>query len=159
MCCGQLASYAKSALLSATPFFLLSIFPPSSIQRMFVVAAALRRGYSVDTLYDLTRIDPWFLNKFKNIIDMQMRLESCASPAATPTNGEARETDAAAAAAAAATAAAAADKSPSGLPLSKDILLEAKKLGFSDKQIAVALAQTEVNVRAFREENGEDSQH
>ena len=46
-------------------------------------------------------------------------------------------------------------KPSSGLPLSKKILLEAKKLGFSDKQIAVALAQTEVNVRAFREEHGE----
>ena len=126
---------------------------------MFVVAAALRRGYSVETLYDLTRIDPWFLNKFKNIIDMQMRLESCASPPSSPTNAEGAATSVAltatTSAAAAAAVAVASDSSSSGLPLSKEILLEAKKLGFSDKQIAVALAQTEVNVRAFREEHGE----
>ena len=40
-------------------------------------------------------------------------------------------------------------------PTFREDLLKAKKLGFSDKQIAAALSQTEVNVRAFREENGE----
>ena len=48
---------------------------------MFVVAAALRKGYSVEKLYDLTRIDPWFLNKLKNIIEMQLKLECFSSSA------------------------------------------------------------------------------
>nr|MBE5724556.1 rudimentary [Cucujiformia] len=45
-------------------------------KRMFVVAAALRKGYSVDKLYKLTKIDRWFLRKMKNIIDWNKYLES-----------------------------------------------------------------------------------
>ena len=37
-------------------------------KRIFVVAAALKAGYSVERLYELTRIDPWFLTKLQNII-------------------------------------------------------------------------------------------
>ena len=45
-------------------------------KRMFVLAAALKEGYSIDRLYELTKIDCWFLQKMKNIIDYQMALES-----------------------------------------------------------------------------------
>nr|NVI70393.1 rudimentary [Cucujiformia] len=45
-------------------------------KRMFVLAAALNTGYSIDKLYKLTRIDPWFLKKMKNIIDWNKYLES-----------------------------------------------------------------------------------
>ncbi|XP_050402847.1 CAD protein isoform X2 [Patella vulgata] len=38
-------------------------------RRIFVLAAALKQGYNVDKLYELTAIDRWFLNKFKNITD------------------------------------------------------------------------------------------
>nr|NVI70433.1 rudimentary [Cucujiformia] len=45
-------------------------------KRMFVVAAALKTGYNVDELYKLTKIDRWFLQKMKNIIDWTTYLES-----------------------------------------------------------------------------------
>ncbi|KAL3268514.1 hypothetical protein HHI36_007625 [Cryptolaemus montrouzieri] len=45
-------------------------------KRMFVIAAALKEGYSVDKLYNLTKIDRWFLRKMKNIIDWNTYLES-----------------------------------------------------------------------------------
>nr|NVI70464.1 rudimentary [Cucujiformia] len=45
-------------------------------KRMFVVAAALKEGYTVDRLYELTKIDRWFLKKMKNIIDWNTFLES-----------------------------------------------------------------------------------
>nr|MBE5724540.1 rudimentary [Cucujiformia] len=45
-------------------------------KRMFVVAAALKEGYTVDKLFDLTKIDRWFLQKMKNIIDWNSYLES-----------------------------------------------------------------------------------
>nr|NVI70401.1 rudimentary [Cucujiformia] len=45
-------------------------------KRMFVVAAALKKGYSVDKLYNLTKIDKWFLQKMKNIVDWNTQLES-----------------------------------------------------------------------------------
>lgn len=44
-------------------------------KRMLVLAAALKSGYSVDRLYELTQIDKWFLQKFKNIIDITIDLE------------------------------------------------------------------------------------
>nr|NVI70481.1 rudimentary [Cucujiformia] len=45
-------------------------------KRMFVIAAALKNGYSIDKLYNLTKIDRWFLQKMKNIIDWNTFLES-----------------------------------------------------------------------------------
>ena len=45
-------------------------------KRIFVVAAALKAGYTVDKLYQLTRIDPWFLHKMKNIIAFHTFLET-----------------------------------------------------------------------------------
>nr|NVI70419.1 rudimentary [Cucujiformia] len=45
-------------------------------KRMFVVAAALKKGYTVDRLYELTKIDKWFLQKMKNIIEWNTHLES-----------------------------------------------------------------------------------
>ena len=44
-------------------------------KRMFVLAAAFRAGYSTQRLYDLTKIDSWFLAKLKNIIDWYGVLE------------------------------------------------------------------------------------
>lgn len=44
-------------------------------KRMFVLAAAIKTGYSIDQLYKLTKIDRWFLEKMKNIIDYYVLLE------------------------------------------------------------------------------------
>lgn len=45
-------------------------------KRMFVLAAAIKAGYSIDRLYELTKIDRWFLSKFKNIISYYDLLEN-----------------------------------------------------------------------------------
>ena len=45
-------------------------------KRIFVLASALKAGYTVDHLYDLTKIDRWFLNKMKNIADHERLLET-----------------------------------------------------------------------------------
>lgn len=45
-------------------------------KRIFVLAAAFRAGYSVDQLYQLTKIDRWFLHKMKNITDQERLLET-----------------------------------------------------------------------------------
>ncbi|NXK68782.1 PYR1 protein, partial [Sylvietta virens] len=44
-------------------------------KRIFVLAAALRAGYSIERLYELTKIDRWFLHKMKNITDHAVLLE------------------------------------------------------------------------------------
>lgn len=49
-------------------------------KRIFVLAAALKANYSIDKLYQLTKIDRWFLHKLKNIIEMQTHLESISQP-------------------------------------------------------------------------------
>ena len=45
-------------------------------KRIFVLAAAIKAGYAVERLYKLTKIDRWFLHKFKNIVDWHTRLEN-----------------------------------------------------------------------------------
>uniref|UniRef100_A0A3Q2T4G5 Multifunctional protein CAD n=1 Tax=Fundulus heteroclitus TaxID=8078 RepID=A0A3Q2T4G5_FUNHE len=44
-------------------------------KRIFVLAAAFKAGYTVDQLYELTKIDRWFLHKMKNIADHERLLE------------------------------------------------------------------------------------
>ena len=41
---------------------------------MFVIAKALRMGYTVDRIHELSKIDKWFLFKMKNIIDIESKL-------------------------------------------------------------------------------------
>ena len=43
-------------------------------ERSFVVYEALKRGVSIDTIHDITKIDEWFLAKMKNIVEMENRL-------------------------------------------------------------------------------------
>lgn len=85
-------------------------------KRMFVLAAAIKAGYSVERLYKLTNIDPWFLHKMQGIIDLQNQLETCTT-------------------------------------LTLPLLLQAKKMGFSDKQIASFVSSTELNVREKRSQS------
>lgn len=86
--------------------------------KFFILAAALQSGYTIDKLYDLTKIDRWFLQKMKNIVGMYETLRRLGNRNDMP----------------------------------REILLAAKKIGFSDKQIASAIKSTEIAVRKQREE-------
>ncbi|HCM19235.1 MAG TPA: hypothetical protein DIC46_00335, partial [Porphyromonadaceae bacterium] len=44
-------------------------------QRIFVVSKAFRKGYTVDQIHELTKIDKWFLEKLYNIIETAEALE------------------------------------------------------------------------------------
>ena len=44
-------------------------------QRLFIVAEALRRGFSPEKINKITQYDLWFLDRFQNIVDMEDRLE------------------------------------------------------------------------------------
>lgn len=87
-------------------------------KRMFAVAAAMKAGYTIDRLYKLTKIDRWFLNKMKNIIDYYSVLENV-----------------------------------DHTKLSHDVLLGAKQIGFSDKQIAAVVKSSELVIRLQRQES------
>lgn len=43
-------------------------------ERILVIAEALRRNIDISEIYDITQIDPFFLQKFKNIVDMEETL-------------------------------------------------------------------------------------
>ena len=46
-------------------------------ERLFVIAEALRRGVSPKKINSITKVDIWFLDRMKNIIDMEERLMRC----------------------------------------------------------------------------------
>ena len=70
--------------------------------RVFAIAQALEQGYTVERIEELTKIDPWFLSRLKNIVDYTKVLA-----------GYNKIED-----------------------LPAEVLAEAKRLGFSDFQIA-----------------------
>ena len=53
---------------------LLAKLPEMTDERIFVVYAALKQGVSVDEVFNITKIDRWFLNKFVNLIRYEERL-------------------------------------------------------------------------------------
>lgn len=90
-------------------------------KRMFHLASAIKAGYTLKQLNELTQIDPWFLSKIINIIEYHTFLEGLHSKPAL---------------------------------LTYDVLLRAKQLGFSDKQIGQCVGSTELVVRKTRQELG-----
>ncbi len=88
-------------------------------RRMFAVAEAFRRGYTVDKVYELSRITPWFLAKIQNIVTLEKEL---------------------------------ATYSLQDVPF--ELLREAKRKGFSDKQIGRLMKRSELEVRQHRKTVG-----
>ena len=43
--------------------------------RVFAIAQALEEGYTIERIYELTKIDPWFIERMKNIVDFKTKLE------------------------------------------------------------------------------------
>ena len=83
---------------------------------LYYVAAALKKGISVEKIYKLSVIDPWFIEKIKNIVDIEKRLKES--------------------------------------NLETELLLEAKQLGFSDKQIGRAVEKDDMEIRQIRKNKG-----
>lgn len=45
-------------------------------QRIYVIAEALRKGIDYDTIYEITRIDRWFIDKIAVLVEMEYALET-----------------------------------------------------------------------------------
>ncbi|MEY2503727.1 MAG: carbamoyl-phosphate synthase large subunit [Verrucomicrobiota bacterium] len=82
-------------------------------ERIFHIAQAFQDGISIDEVFELTKIDRWFLHNLRQIVDEQAKLAS-------------------------------------GSPDLRRI----KKLGFSDRQLAVARGVSESEIRAERKAAG-----
>lgn len=48
-------------------------------KRIFIISKAMHKDYSIDQIHDLTKIDKWFLDKLKHIIDIDETLKKCTS--------------------------------------------------------------------------------
>ncbi|KAI0117260.1 carbamoyl-phosphate synth [Daldinia grandis] len=92
-----------------------------SDQRLFAIANAMHTGYSVDRIWELTKIDKWFLHKL-------MGLSQFSKEMATYTTGQ--------------------------ISQRPDLLLQGKRLGFSDRQLAKFWDSNELAVRRMRLEVG-----
>jgi carbamoyl-phosphate synthase large subunit len=44
-------------------------------KRMFAIVEAIKKGYSIDKIYKLSNVDPWFLYKIKNIVELEKKLK------------------------------------------------------------------------------------
>lgn len=87
-----------------------------SDQRLFALANAFDVGYSVQQAWELTKIDKWFLNKLKNLVDFGKSISEKYTNAFPP----------------------------------KDVMLKAKQLGFSDRQLAALVQSNELKLRDVR---------
>jgi carbamoyl-phosphate synthase large subunit len=85
-------------------------------ERLYEIAKALRMGISVEEIYRLSGIDPFFLYKIQNIIDMEDQLRALNL----------------------------------GHSSAVETIREAKRIGFSDEQIAVCQNTDEATIRKFR---------
>lgn len=85
-------------------------------ERLFIIGEALRRGYDWETIVEWSKIDKFFVWKFKKLIDFE--------------------------------------KTIAENKFNKEILLEAKRLGFSDINIAHLWETDHREIFKFRKENG-----
>ena len=85
-------------------------------KRILVVAEAMRQGWSTEKIHKLSGIDPWFLDKLRNIVEMGEQLKD--------------------------------------ERMSVELMDQAKKHGFSDKQIGFIRGESEMEVRKKRKELG-----
>ncbi|NRB43207.1 MAG: carbamoyl-phosphate synthase large subunit [Verrucomicrobiales bacterium] len=94
---------------------LLSKIAIPNAERIFYLREAFRNGMSVDELFGITGIDPWFLRQLQQICESEEKIAS----------------------------------NENGLTIRK-----AKKLGFSDRQIAHLKGTTELEIRERRKNEG-----
>ncbi len=85
-------------------------------QRLVAIRTAFRRGWSLEEIHEATRIDPWFLENIRELVDFEAELKNAL--------------------------------------LTKELLSTAKRLGYSDRQIAFAAGTTAEAVRALRADHG-----
>ncbi|OGU74784.1 MAG: carbamoyl phosphate synthase large subunit [Ignavibacteria bacterium RBG_16_34_14] len=92
-------------------------------KRMFAIAEALQCGYSIDKIYELTKITKWFLFKMKNIIETEKKIRDFGNHPFG--RGKPYE-------------------------ITEDLMKEAKQNGFSDLQIAMLTGSEEMSIRSLR---------
>ncbi|MEE0954840.1 MAG: carbamoyl-phosphate synthase large subunit [Eubacterium sp.] len=134
--------YAKDFNDKTLPELLDMLKYPTS-ERQFVMYEALRKGASIDQLYELTKIKKYFLEQMKELVEEEQQIiadahdmtrEAVARIELEGTGGDPART-------------------PGHLP-EKETLIQAKKDGFADKYISELAGVSEEEVRDARESYG-----
>ncbi|MDP1854378.1 MAG: carbamoyl-phosphate synthase large subunit, partial [Candidatus Omnitrophota bacterium] len=109
-------------------------------ERVFYIGDALRAGMEIEEIYSLSKIDRWFLQNIKEIVDLEKEIKLQAAPlssgqASCKPQAENKEVK---------------SLQPEACNLKPELLLKAKQFGFSDKQLAEFLASDEQAIRTLR---------
>ncbi|MBN2073017.1 MAG: carbamoyl-phosphate synthase large subunit [Actinobacteria bacterium] len=83
--------------------------------RVFYIKFALELGWSIEDIYSCTRIDPWFLNNIKDLVEFEKGFAGCSID-----------------------------------DLTREKIREAKRLGYSDRQVGHLCGCSEIEARNFR---------
>jgi carbamoyl-phosphate synthase large subunit len=89
-------------------------------QRVWYLRYAIKSGMSTERIYELTGIDPWFLDNLSEIVETEEKIRAVGS----------------------------------WEKLSPELLRTAKRQGFSDRQLAIMLHSTQIEVRERRKQLG-----
>jgi carbamoyl-phosphate synthase large subunit len=90
-------------------------------ERLFFIRYGVKLGLTVDEIYELSKIDRWFIDNMKQIVEMEEEIKKYRSK-----NGK------------------------NEIKIPTELLNKAKKCGFSDIQLAYLLNSTEKKVRSHR---------
>ncbi len=103
-------------LLTSSDQELITRLKEADDERIFIIAEAFNRNMLLDDIWQITRIDKYFLQKIKNIIDFSRII--------------------------------------SKNPMNAELLQAAKKMGFSDIEIAALRGTNEAEIRSLRKKEG-----
>ncbi|HEY6872726.1 MAG TPA: carbamoyl-phosphate synthase large subunit [Geobacteraceae bacterium] len=116
-------------------------------ERLWFLGDALRCGMTVEEIYAITAIDPWFLHNLRQIVEMEEELKQVAQYIPSPLMGEGQGGG---------EGKQAASPSPQPPPTRgggdsfAGLLRDAKQMGFSDKFLGRLWGKTEEEVRQIR---------
>jgi len=100
-------------------------------ERLFLVAEAFRRDYTVEQIAGFSNIDPWFLHKIRNIVEMERELQGRAAELKSLTSGQI-----------------------ASRPEAIDLLKRAKAMQFTDKVIGILTGALESQLRFIQKKLG-----
>src|SRR5436305_76981 len=120
-------------------------------QRFSYITYALEHGWSIDEIYRLSKIDPWFLDQLKQVMEIQREVESIVSEPGVVATGSKSRTELL-------DPVANARGSDTGTPtlenIPLDLLRAFKEASLSDRRLAYLTKRTEDEVRAYRKSLG-----
>jgi carbamoyl-phosphate synthase large subunit len=94
-------------------------------ERIFYLRYALKAGFSIQEIYDLSKIDHWFLDNMLQLVEMEGEIKKFRN-----------------------------HRPEEAIKIPADLLLRAKSDGFSDRQLAFLLNTQERAVREYRKKQG-----